>query len=252
MRLIFILLFLSTTALYSEKYSRQLKHHEIPPRKHYIEAKRIPIYTGAFERAFEFIARARVWGDIAEFGTCTGVTAKIIAERMNDWGYSTHLHLFDSFEGLPEIDSEVDLTSYEVKDFKHWASGGMAPPSYTVEGIRNTISKIIPPNHLFIHKGFFSETFNEDTLPNKLSIIHIDCDLYQSALEVLTRVFEYGLIQDGTMILFDDYNCNRAHPNYGERLAFREVLEKNTHFEAELFYFYGWHGAAFIIHDMNR
>ena len=116
------------------------------------------------------------------------------------------------------------------------------------ETIEKRISKIIPSTHLSIHKGFYSTTFQQGTIDTPPAIVHIDCDLYQSAKEVLSTLFSQNLVQDGLVILFDDYNCSRANPNFGERKAFKEILEEYTNYSSSLFYYYGWHGAAFLIH----
>ncbi len=86
-------------------------------------------------------------------------------------------------------------------------------------------------------------------MPFKAALIHIDCDLYQSTKEVLGRLYEMDVFQDGCIILFDDYNCFKASPHAGERLAFREFLEGQGRFESTPFFTYGYNGAAFFLHE---
>ncbi len=206
------------------------------------------VYFEAFDRAIEFVKMNQVDGDIVEFGTLEGFTATIFAKLIKEYHLSNELHLFDSFEGFPEITSKVDLNSYEVKDYKVWKSGGMALNSNIPELIKQKLKTIIPLERVFIHKGYFNDTFKKGTLKSRPSIVHIDCDLYQSAKEVLSNLFKFDLIQDGMIILFDDYNCGRANPKFGERRALAEIMEENPNYSFSLFYYYGWHGAAFIIH----
>lgn|SRR3990167_5342015 len=209
------------------------------------------LYKDAFQKAFEFTTKNRIHGDIAEFGTLYGFTAKVFTTLMKEYNQLVHIHLFDSFEGLPEANSEVDQNSYEIKHYKAWGKGSMAVPADVPTLLNNLLTTIIPAELVHIHKGFFEDTFQETTLKNKLSIVHIDCDLYQSAKGVLTKLFKFDLIQDGTIILFDDYNCGRANPNFGERRALKEIMEENKNYEYSLFYYYGWHGAAVIIHKLK-
>ena len=84
------------------------------------------VYYEAFDRAVEFVKMNQIEGDIVEFGTLEGFTASIFAKLIAQYKMSSSLHLFDSFEGFPEITSKVDLNSYEVKDYKVCQSGGMA------------------------------------------------------------------------------------------------------------------------------
>lgn len=93
----------------------------------------------------------------------------------------------------------------------------------------------------------------KDTVPTldrsqKFSLIHIDGDLYESAIDVLDTLFQREQISNGAMILFDDWNCNSAEPTLGERRAFTEICEKyDIHFSDA-----GSYGVAchkFIIHQ---
>ncbi|MCB1110529.1 MAG: class I SAM-dependent methyltransferase [Chlamydiia bacterium] len=218
----------------------------------YTLEKGTQVYTEAFDRAIEFVKMNQIQGDIVEFGTLEGFTAIIFAQLMEKYKINHSLHLFDSFEGFPEITSAVDLNSYEVKDYQVWSSGAMSLAPSVPTLIQERIETIIPKDAIHIHKGFFSETFQKKTLKSKPAIVHIDCDLYQSAKEVLSKLFQYDLIQDGMILLFDDYNCGRANPKFGERRAFKEVMDENPDYSFSLFYYYGWHGAAMIIHQEEK
>jgi hypothetical protein len=81
-------------------------------------------------------------------------------------------------------------------------------------------------------------------------MVHLDCDLYQSAIEVLEYCFSNNMFSDGAIIFFDDWNCNRASPSYGERKAWAEVVDK---FSVEFSDGgdYSWGGHKFIVHSYN-
>ena len=76
-----------------------------------------------------YINSADVKGDVAEFGTMGGFTARTLAAAMVfDPRYQPNrplrkLRLFDSFEGLPEITSKIDVESPHVKSGT-WSKGG--------------------------------------------------------------------------------------------------------------------------------
>ncbi len=114
--------------------------------------------------------------------------------------------------------------------------------------IRDRLSEVIRPDRIIVHKGYYSESLKRP-LNLKASILHIDCDLYQSTVEVLWMLHEQDTMQDGTVVLFDDWNCNKASPNYGERRAWAEYLSKQDRFTATPWFTYGYNGAAFILHD---
>ena len=78
-------------------------------------------------------------------------------------------------------------------------------------------------------QGWYVDTLNETVKGNlrinKARVINVDCDLFDSALLALR--FATDFVQDGTVILFDDWLCYRADPNKGEQAAVHKWLEDN-------------------------
>ena len=96
--------------------------------------------------------------------------------------------------------------------------------------------------------GLFADTIPK-TIPekyNKAALIHIDSDLYESCKTVLAHI--EPLIQDGTVIMFDEWFAFKGNPNKGEARAFREFLEVNPHIQAIPYKQYSISSNAFILH----
>ncbi|GAH13307.1 unnamed protein product, partial [marine sediment metagenome] len=72
--------------------------------------------------------------------------------------------------------------------------------------------------------GWYNKTLKKPCGNGKLSFIHIDCDLYESTLDVLEYCKDY--LQQGTVILFDDWYAFKGDNNSGERKAFKEINDK--------------------------
>jgi len=176
-----------------------------------------------------------VEGDIAEFGTFTGSTAKILAWSLakcdvifKDNFFATgsakkKLHLFDSFVGLPNIDSGPDTTAPIV------VSGLWHPGQCKLLGeveLRNLIAEELGPDRFSIFNGWYKDTVPAIPRGTKYSLVHIDCDLYSSTIDVLDGLFSIEAVAEGCKIFFDDFDCNRASPNHGERRAWRECISK--------------------------
>jgi len=79
-------------------------------------------------------------------------------------------------------------------------------------------------------------------------MLHIDCDLYQSTMDVLQHVFRSRMVAEGAIILFDDWNCDRACPSRGERKAWSEICSQYL-VQASDLGSYGWAGQKFIVHQ---
>ncbi len=206
----------------------------------------------------QYINGSHVYGDIAEFGTMGGFTAKALATSMvfdlqrqplskSASGENPFrvLRLFDSFQGLPEITSPVDQASPHVVSGA-WAKGGCKVLAAAELGER--IGKIIPQHRFEIYDGWFADTVK--TLPpeTRFAMIHFDGDLYQSTIDALEPLFERGMVSTGAVLCLDDWNANRALPGVGERRAWRELVAKFD-IEASDCGDYSVAGKRFIIHS---
>lgn len=173
----------------------------------------------------EYICGCLVEGDVAEFGTASGATAKIIARslKMLDQKKVKKIHLFDSFEGLPAAESNVDATADMITSGK-WSEKSFL--ELDEQKLKRLVQKYLPSDRIVIYKGWFKDTLKLLPLSSKLAMVHIDCDLYSSSREVLFFLFANKIIQPGAIIFFDDYNANHASPELGERKAWSETIEK--------------------------
>lgn len=123
-------------------------------------------------------------GEFAEVGVFRGASAKLICEAKGN----TPLHLFDTFEGLPdEISDQVDGR------FKK----GMFIASE--KKVRERLSRYPSVN---IYPGLFPETARpiEDI---QFSFVHLDVDLYEVTKKALE--FFYPRMLPGGRILSHDY-----------------------------------------------
>jgi O-methyltransferase len=212
------------------------------------------IHEEAYKRALEFVTIGGIPGAVMEFGVLGGWSARIFCEVMRDIFNLNNVYLFDSFEGLPDYKSIVDRESYEIGGRNVWSDKMKFPAEFLEQfgqphqwHIRDRLSEIIRPERIIVRKGFYSDTLR-DPPKEKVSVAHIDCDLYQSTVEVLEGLHRGDCLQDGSVLLFDDWNCNKGNPSFGERRALSEFLEKQSEFTTTPWFTYGWCGAAYILH----
>lgn len=175
-----------------------------------------------------------VEGDYLEFGVWTG---RSFAEAYHEipkafaytklWQatkYPCRFFAFDSFEGLPEI--------------KGADEGGPFKKGEYCCGQENFLAYLklqaVELNDVICVPGWYDKSLtNEVKIRHNLKrarIIHIDCDLYESTRDVL--VFCTSLMQEGTVLIFDDWFNYKGNPQLGEQRAFNEWLRKNPEFQA--------------------
>jgi len=138
-------------------------------------------------------------GAILECGTHHGATLLGMAHVLRCRGSSARVYGLDSFEGFPEP-SQGDA----------FEDGSMHPlirKGALNEASLDTLSARLKgmglSEQVTLIKGFF-----DDTLPTlageRFSLVHLDCDLYDSYRSCLE--FIYLRMLPGGYIVFDDYN----------------------------------------------
>lgn len=150
-------------------------------------------------------------GDVVECGCYRGGTGLMIGLFFKANNIKKKIHLFDSFEGLPNPSNEKDK-GYTEGDFKS-----------EFDELSSLIKELGLEDYVVLHKGWFKDTierFLEDA--EKISLLHIDCDLYESTIDSFGPL--QPLVSDGGVVVFDDYNDGGR----GEKLAVEELLTDRT------------------------
>ena len=141
-------------------------------------------------------------GHIMEFGVFKGYSARVLRDelwRCRTWDsrqWRKRIYACDSFEGLP--------TSYE-----HLPKGNFATPVPRLTGMR-------------IVKGFFDKSLTPELAAEvgRVSLAHLDADLYESTVTVLDWLTP--LLGPGSLLLFDEF----LGEDPAEARAFLEWTEK--------------------------
>jgi O-methyltransferase len=127
-------------------------------------------------------ATRKVPGDLAEVGVASGASAKLIANHAD----GRALHLFDTFEGLPDT-GPLDSAKFTAGQFR-----------YSLENVRNYVGS----SNIHYHRGLFPATA-EPVKDRRFSFVHLDVDLYSSTLAGLN--FFYPRLSPGGILISHDY-----------------------------------------------
>jgi O-methyltransferase len=149
-------------------------------------------------------------GDFWECGVYKGGTAGLLAEVLaaHQPG-SVKLHLFDTFEGMPEVDPQRDLHQ----------RGQFGDTS--LAAVRERIGR---QDLVVYHQGLIPETFR-GLEQARIAFAHVDVDIYQSVWDCCA--FIMPRLQPGGFLIFDDYgfpSCPGARQAVDE--FFRDRLEQ--------------------------
>jgi O-methyltransferase len=129
------------------------------------------------------VATRRCEGDLAECGVYKGGTARILAELEPN----RPLHLFDTFDGMPETDPKRDLhKARRLRGYERSIGAGVSLGSANVK----------------IEVGLIPDSLRS-VGDRAFSFVHIDLDIY-NAIKSASEFF-YPRMVSGGILLFDDY-----------------------------------------------
>ena len=205
-------------------------------------AKKIADTDRFFWDAAVALAVNAISGDYVEFGSWGGNTLRLAHERFTHAGRPRHLWAFDSFAGLPEPTTSLDV---------HPAFA----PSFDTGGIDAFLSACddhgIPRSDYTVVPGYF-----EDTLPAigagaplDIALAYVDCNLHSSTLTVLE--FLLPRLKHGMILAFDDYFCWSPTDVSGERAAFDERYVDLPQWNFLRYKDPSWGGASFVVEHVG-
>ena len=194
---------------------------------------------GMLAQAFEFKAINNVKGDYFEFGLWRGKTfcyAHLMKLRYRQ--FDTKLFGFDSFQGLPEIKDPKDNI---------WSQGQFACSEnelrqhLKVKGFLDNEFELIPG----YYENSLNDSLHKQFQNNSAAIVYIDCDLYESTIQVLNFISRY--LVNGSIVCFDDYYNYKGSPDQGEQKAMSDFLQEHQKIQFIPYFDYSPLGKSFIV-----
>ena len=156
-------------------------------------------------------------GDLVECGVFRGQSLASLAWWLREIGDPRIAWGFDSFDGFPPAAPEdsIDGVIPTCSQPHYYGDTSLEIAKSFVAGLDLSI-------RVRLVKGFFSETLDPPPV-DKISVLVLDCDLYESYLTCLKHL--YGRVLSGGWIIFDEY----FSPKYpGARHAVDEFFRDKT------------------------
>ena len=201
----------------------------------------------AIKKALYITAHDATHGSYLEFGVFTGSSfnfAMKVNKKIEKIFGKTDCEFigFDSFKGFGKIKKEDENRSFGDRIF-----------SVNQEKVLKNIEKCSKGQKMRIIKGFYQDTIKNKTAQDlnidNTRVVMIDCDLKEPAR--LALEFIKPSIQEGTIILFDDYVFFKGNKNKGEYGAFVDFRKKYPEILFRKIFDYGYGSRAFIAYKIN-
>jgi O-methyltransferase len=181
----------------------------------------------ALIEAVRYIVKNQIPGDIVECGVWKGGSMMLVAQtliELNNKDYE--LYLFDTFEGTTKP-TEIDKDHLGNSMLKVWEkefeckeklpkSADYVPLEQVKE---NLFSSGYSKEKIHFIKGKVENTIPKNS-PEKISILRLDTDWYESTKHELENLFPK--LSSGGILIIDDYGHFR-----GSKKAVDEYFEKN-------------------------
>lgn len=184
-------------------------------------------------RAIEYIDMNNIEGDIVECGVWKGgsIGAAMLALIKSN-RTDTKIWLYDTFEGMNkptdfDLDINGNLASERMKKEDVETSTLWAKAELDI--VKENVSNYNYPNeNISFIKGIVEETLLSSKLPDKISLLRLDTDWYESTkieLEVL-----YPRLVSGGILIIDDYGhwdgCRRAVDEFFGTMKFKPFFSR--------------------------
>ena len=179
-------------------------------------------------------------GDIVECGVGRGrslitlLSLNRYYESISNNKIRRKVYALDSFSGFPEP-TKKDNSSRNPKKGE-WSRSPNNEFNYSVENLKKILKKAdlgnLRKNQLNIIKGFFEKT-TKDLKIKKISILHLDGDLYKSIKDPLENLSN-KVVKGGIIVIDDFYLKKNKHSKEdfpGARRALEDFLDENKEFK---------------------
>lgn len=167
----------------------------------------------------EKVVHDKIEGDFVECGVFAGAQVAIMALTLQAMGEKgRRVHLYDSFEGIPEAGPEdAEQPGVGPKKFGDGRLVSTGISSCSADQVREYMQKWgVDGSRLVYHEGWFQDTvylWDE----GGIALLRLDGDLYESTLCCMDNL--HPCLNTGGVLIIDDYHlpgCRKAVDRYFE------------------------------------
>jgi len=169
-------------------------------------------------KSLHYINKKKIIGDIVECGIWRGGNL-FLAKKIQDKYYKEikrKFYGFDTFEGMPEPSTHDGVKVNEI--YQNFKNKNEPWTKASLDDVKNFSKKLfLDIDEFNFIKGKVEDTLKDKkNLPNKISLLRLDTDLYESTKIELNIL--YPLLVEKGILIIDDYGdfqgCRKAVDEY--------------------------------------
>lgn len=193
--------------------SDRIKRYHDPEARATMKAVRPWTMTSYF-RVFALVVAVRyivdrdVPGDVVECGVWRGGSMQAVARTLQGRGVSDRdLHLFDTFEGMPEpTDEDRRVGGPPARELLE-SSPQAARSIWAIADLPDVQAGMsrtgYPADRIHYHAGLVQDTIPAQA-PEQIALLRLDTDWYESTRHELAHL--YDRVPSGGVVIIDDYD----------------------------------------------
>ncbi len=159
-------------------------------------------------QSLSHINQNNIDGDIVETGVYKGANLILINDFLCEHNLKKKIYAYDTYEGQPQpSEKDYDIKGTKmIEKFKDYEKKNIIPVLCSLDDVKENIQKFSKNNLDLITfiKGKVEDTLvMEKNLPNKISLLRLDTDFYDSIKKSLDIL--YPRLVKGGVLIIDDY-----------------------------------------------
>jgi len=178
-------------------------------------------------QAVKYVVNRNIEGDFVECGVWRGGSSMVIAMTLLKLGVDNRkIILYDTFKGMSEpTEDDIDMYNNEAmpvwsnqatSDYNKWCYASLEDVHYNMSLTQYNM------NNVSFVEGMVEDTIPR-TNPNKIAILRLDTDWYESTYHEMNHLFP--IVSNLGVLIIDDYGHWQ-----GARKAINQYFEENKYF----------------------
>lgn len=176
----------------------------------------------ALYNAVQYIIKNNIEGDFVECGVWRGGSSLLVALALKKLNVTNRkIYLFDTFEGMSEpTNDDVDLEGAAADTLLAKTTSDKENSVWCLASIQDVQKNLrlsdYPSENIVYVKGKVEDTIPEAISFNKIALLRLDTDWYESTKHELIHL--YPKLNDRGVLIIDDYGhwagCRKAVDEY--------------------------------------
>jgi O-methyltransferase len=191
----------------------------------------------ALIKAVQYVNANKIAGDVVECGVWRGGNVMLAKELCRGASIARKFYLFDTFTGMsPPTAADITSAGADARPtYQERARGDHVDWDYaSIDDVRGNFTRMgLLDEHVIFVRGKVEDTLASTKLPNRIALLRLDTDFYESTLAELSVLYP-RLVPRGVLIVDDYGHWRGARRAVDEYFAGANILWSRVDYTARM------------------